>query len=136
MNIACQRICCEGIRRRHPCAVWYLAGDRRLGPRAEAVLNDPDFTLIIPAIVLAEIKDLAHKGRFAQTLSDVLAVIGSDVRCRVHPIDLDVVTATPTQLDIHDSLIVGVALVQSMPVDGVLTCDQAIVRANLVPTVW
>ncbi len=47
-----------------------------------------------------------------------------------------VVTATPAQLDIHDSLIVGVALVQPMPVDGVLTCDQAIIRANLVPTAW
>lgn len=53
--------------------VWYLTGDRRLGPQAEAVLNDPDVTLIIPAIVLAEIKDLAHKERFAQTLDDVLA---------------------------------------------------------------
>ncbi len=116
--------------------VWYLTGDRRLGSQAEAVLNDPDVTLIIPVIVLAEIKDLAHKGRFAQTLVDVLAVIGSDARCHVYPIDLDVVNATPTHLDIHDSLIVGVALVQSDPVDGVLTCDQAIVRANLVPTVW
>lgn len=116
--------------------VWYLAGDHRLGFQAEAVLNDSSVTLIIPAIVLAEIKDLAHKGRFAQTFEDVLAVVGSDMRCWVYPIDLDVVTAAPTQLDIHDSLIVGVALAQPSPVDGVLTCDQAIVRANLVPTVW
>jgi PIN domain nuclease of toxin-antitoxin system len=116
--------------------VWYLTGDRRLGSQAEAVLNDPDVTLIIPAIVLAEIKDLAHKGRFAQTLADVLAVIGSDARCRVYPIDLDVVNVTPVQLDIHDSLIVGVALVQPDPVDGVLTCDRAIISANLVSVVW
>lgn len=116
--------------------VWYLSGDRRLGSQAEAILNDPSVTLIIPAIVRAEIKDLAHKGRFTQTIEDVLAVIGSDVRCWVYPIDLDVVTAAPAQLDIHDSLIVGVALAQPSPVDGVLTCDQAIVRANLVPIVW
>lgn len=116
--------------------VWYLTGDRRLGSQAEAVLNDPDVTLIIPAIVLAEIKDLAHKGRFAQTLGDVLAVIGSDARCRVYPIDLDVVNATPVQLDIHGSLIAGVALVQPDPVDGVLTCDRAIISANLVSVVW
>lgn len=116
--------------------VWYLTNDRRLGAQAAAVLNDSGVTLIIPAIVLAEIKDLARKGRFAQTLDDVLAVIESDQRCVVHPITLEVVRAAPTQLDIHDSLIVGVALVQAYAVDGVLTCDQAISNSGLVPVVW
>jgi PIN domain nuclease of toxin-antitoxin system len=32
--------------------VWYLTNDRRLGAQADAVLNDPGVTLIIPAIVL------------------------------------------------------------------------------------
>lgn len=116
--------------------VWYLTNDRRLGLQTEVVLNDPGVTLIIPAIVLAEIKDLARKGRFAQKLEDVLAVIESDPRCLVHPIDLEVVRAAPMQLDIHDSLIVGVALVQASAVDGVLTCDQAITSSGLVPVVW
>lgn len=116
--------------------VWYLANDRRLGLQAEAVLNDPGVTLIIPAIVLAEIKDLARKGRFAQTLDDVLAVIASDPRCLVYPIDLEVVRAAPVQLDIHDSLIVAVAVVQASAVDGVLTCDLAITNSGFVPVVW
>ena len=118
--------------------VWYLADDPRLGSRADAIFGDPDVILVIPAIVLAEIKDLAHKGRFAQTLEDVLAVIGSDPRCLVHPIDLDVVTKAPVLLDIHDSLVVGVALAlaQTMPVDGVITRDQAIVDSGLVPVIW
>lgn len=116
--------------------VWYLTNDRRLGAQAEAVLNDSGVTLIIPAIVLAEIKDLARKGRFVKTLDDVLAVIESDPRCLVHPIDLGVIRAAPMQLDIHDSLIVGVALAQTSAVDGVLTCDQAITNAGLVSVVW
>ena len=116
--------------------VWYLADDPRLGAQAEAVLNDPEVTLIIPAIALAEIKDLANKGRFAHTLEDVLTVIGTNTRCLVWPINLNVVRAAPLQLDIHDSLIVGVALVQPVPIDGLLTCDQAITEAGLVSVVW
>ena len=116
--------------------VWYLTNDRRLGLQAEVVLNDPGARLIIPTIVLAEIKDLTRKGRFAQTLDDVLAVIESDQRCLVYPIGLEVIRAAPMQLDIHDSLIVGVALVQASAVDGVLTCDQAITNSGLVPVVW
>lgn len=115
--------------------VWYLVGDSRLGRQAETAFNDPGSVLIIPTIVLAEIQNLAYKGRFSQTLSEVLAVINSDARCWVYPIDLQVVTVAPMQLDIHDSLIVGVALVQT-EVEGILTCDQAITQANLVPVVW
>lgn len=116
--------------------VWYLTNDRRLGLQAEAVLNDPGARLIIPTIVLAEIKDLARKGRFTQTLADVLAVIEFDQRCLVYPVNLEVIRAAPMQLDIHDSLIVGVALVQADAVNGVLTCDQAITSSGLVPVVW
>lgn len=46
---------------------------------------------------------------------------------------LDVIRAAPMQLDIHDSLNVGVALVQGSIVDGVLTCDQAITSSEFVP---
>jgi PIN domain nuclease of toxin-antitoxin system len=42
---------------------WYLDDDPRLGSQAELVLDNDDVRLIIPAIVLAEIKYLAHKNR-------------------------------------------------------------------------
>lgn len=116
--------------------VWFLARDSRLSERARTVLQDPAVRLIIPAIVLAEIKYLSSKGRFAQTLDDVLRVIATDPRCLVHPIDLSVVRHAPPTLDIHDGLIVGAALAQPVPVDGVLTCDEAITTAGLVPVVW
>lgn len=50
--------------------VWFLARDARLSERARTVLQDPAVRLIIPAIVLAEIKYLGSKGRFAQTLDE------------------------------------------------------------------
>jgi len=116
--------------------VWYLDNDPRLGTHAEAILDDTTIRLIIPVIVLAEIKYLSHKGRFGQTLDEVLQVINRDPRCTIYPVDLSVVNKAPLDLNIHDSLIVDTALVQQEIVTGVLTQDEAIVSSGLVPTVW
>jgi predicted nucleic acid-binding protein len=97
---------------------------------------DANVCLIIPVIVLAEIKYLARKDRLARTLDEVLQVINRDPRCTIYPIDLSVVNKAPLGLDIHDSLIVGTALVQREAVDGVLPRDGAIVSSGLVPTFW
>jgi len=115
---------------------WYLDDDPRLGSQAEAVLDNADVRVIIPAIVLAEIKYLAHKGRLAPTLDEVLRVIGSDRRCTIYPIDLSVINEAPPGLDIHDSLIVGTALVQREAITGILTRDETITSSRLVPTLW
>lgn len=116
--------------------VWFLSQDSRLSEKARSILRDPTVRLIIPAIVLAEIKYLSSRSRFLQTLDDVLRVISTDSRCLVYPIDLNVVRQTPPALDIHDSLIVGTALAQPVAVDGILTCDEAITASGLVPVVW
>jgi PIN domain nuclease of toxin-antitoxin system len=115
---------------------WYLDDDPRLGSQAEAVLDNADVRLIIPAIVLAEIKYLAHKGRLAQTLDEVLRVINSDRRCTIYPVDLSVISKAPLGLNIHDSLIVGTALVQREAITGILTQDETITSSKLVPTLW
>ena len=115
---------------------WFISRDRQLGRRARAVLRDPSVRIIVPAIVLAEIKYLVHKGRLAQTLDDVLRVINSDPRCIIYPVDLSVILAAPVDLDIYESLIVGTALVQREIVDGILTRNKAIIASGLVPTVW
>jgi predicted nucleic acid-binding protein len=116
--------------------LWFIGRDPRLGDKARAILRNPDVRLIIPTIVLAEIKYLAHKGRVAHTLNDVLRVLNLDPRCLIYPADMSVVTVAPPGLDIHDSLIVGTALVQRDAVDGLLTRDEAIIASGLVPTVW
>lgn len=116
--------------------VWFLSRSPRLSGTVLAILRDPAVRLIIPAIVLAEIKYLSGRGRFAQTLDDVLRVTSTDPRCVLSPIDLNVIQHAPASLDIHDGLIVGTALAQPMPVDGILTCDEAITKSGLVPVVW
>ncbi len=116
--------------------VWFIGRDQRLSDAARAILLDPNVRIIISVIVLVEIKYLSHKGRFAQTLDEVLQVIDRDSRCIICPIDLNVVSKAPLDLDIHDSLIIGTALVQPEPVTGVLTRDDVITSSGLVPIVW
>jgi PIN domain nuclease of toxin-antitoxin system len=116
--------------------VWFLADDRRLSNRVIAILEDEETRLVIPTIVLAEVKHLSYRGRFPQTLEDVLAVINANGRCTIYPADLQVVQNAPVGLDIHDSLIVGTALVQAVPVDGILTKDRSITASSTVPAVW
>jgi len=115
---------------------WFVSRDRRLGAKARTILRDPNVRLIVPAIVLAEIKYLAHRGRLTKSSDEVLRVIGSDPRCTIYPIDLSVVSKAPLGLDIHDSLIVGTALVQRKAITGILTRDEAITSSGLVPTLW
>ena len=115
---------------------WFVSRDLRLSAKARTVLRDPNVRLIIPAIVLAEIKHLAHKGRLTQSLDEVLRVINSDPRCTIYPVDLSVIIKAPLGLDIHDSLIVGTALVQREAITGILTRDEAITSSGLVPTLW
>ncbi len=85
---------------------------------------------------MAEIKYLAHKDRLTPTLDEVLRVINSDRRCTIYPVDLSVISKAPLGLDIHDSLIVGTALVQREAITGILTRDEAITSSKLVPTLW
>jgi hypothetical protein len=70
------------------------------------------------------------------TRERVLTVIEADGRCVIRTIDLEIIRAMPMELDIHDALIVGAALTHVTPVDSVLTCDQDIIRAGLVPVIW
>lgn len=116
--------------------VWFLSRDHRLSDTVAAIMRDPDVQLIVPAIVLAEVKHLGYRGRFEQTLENVLAVLSDDPRCIVQVIDLAVVRASPASLEIHDSLIVGTALVQPDGVEGILTRDVAISASGLVPAIW
>jgi PIN domain nuclease of toxin-antitoxin system len=52
--------------------VWFLEKSPKLGKKARKALMDSDSSLIIPTIVLAEIKFLFAKNRFSTTLSKFL----------------------------------------------------------------
>lgn len=119
--------------------VWYLTDDPRLGKKARQILDTDGNQLILPAIVLAEVRHIADRKRVPISFPDILAIITTDPRCIVYPIDMLTVFYLPMGLNIHDSLIVATAMVcQDLLKQEIhiLTKDEAIEKSGLIPTVW
>ncbi len=122
--------------------IWYLEGNSRLGSAATVVMNDSSSEMVLPIIALAEAVDIVAKGRTAiPSVSDLLGDITGDSRIEIHSLTFDVLeqslTATAVP-EIHDRLIVATALrLQSLGHQtALLTKDNQIVAAALVPVVW
>jgi predicted nucleic acid-binding protein len=95
--------------------------------------------LVIPSIVLAELKHLAERGRVEMTLGTVIAAIRSDTRASVYPLDERVVELMPSGLEIHDAIICATALIyRNLFAEEVrvVTRDEGIARAGIVETLW
>ena len=120
--------------------VWFLEQSPKLGKNAKSVFFDDDSTLIIPTIVLAEIKFLFGKKRFSTSLEEVFTVIENDPRCIVQPMDIDVVSMLPIKLEIHDAIITATALLfKGNPYFEdveIITKDEEILKSKLVKTIW
>lgn len=122
----------------HP-VVWFLEGNPRLGANAKDVLSNPQTHLVIPTIVLAEIHFLYARHRIKVDVRAVLTSITSATNCIVYPLDQTVVNLLPTNLEIHDAIIVATALVFRDVLGeqvAIITKDREIAASGLVPTVW
>lgn len=122
--------------------IWFLEGSPKLGIDALAVLSNSGSDLVLPMIALAEAIDIVAKGRtklpdVTSLLNDVLA----DHRIELLPLSLAILqqslfaTAVP---EMHDRLIVATAmwLKQLGHQVAILTKDQSILDAALIPVVW
>ena len=118
--------------------LWFFEGNSRLSAKARSVMESPDSSLVVPAIVLAEIAYLFGRRRIDIGLSAVLAHIAETENCTIYPLDEVVAKRLPLDLDIHDGLIVATALVfrdvLGMPA-AVVTKDQEITQSGIIETV-
>jgi PIN domain nuclease of toxin-antitoxin system len=122
--------------------IWFLEGNPRLGAAALAILANSDSDLVLPAIALAEAVWIVERGKTsipsAQVLLDVVKVDG---RVVTYPLDQAVIEQTIKLLminEMHDRQIVATALFlrdQGKNV-SLLTCDQNITVAQVVPIIW
>ena len=122
----------------HP-LIWLLGDNARLSHAARAVFDASDARVIIPTIVLAEIKHLFARGRIAVNLESVLAHVAGGSNCTIYPLNETVVARLPTTLDIHDAVIVATALVHQDNMGeavALITRDAAITASGLVDIVW
>jgi len=119
--------------------VWYIIGDTRLGQNALLALRDPSQRLVIPTIVLAEIRYISARHRIPLTFEEAVRRIRSVLRGEIAPLDEEIIEAMPTMLEIHDAIICATALVYSRRLRDsavVITRDEAITRSGLVQVVW
>jgi PIN domain nuclease of toxin-antitoxin system len=118
---------------------WYVDNDPRLSKAADAAIQDPVADIVIPTIALVEIRYLHAKGRIQSSPAMIEQKIISARKCKVHPLDEDVVSLIPTGLDIHDSIIVATAMVYRDILHQptrLITKDGAIARSGLIQTLW
>lgn len=119
--------------------VWFLEANPRLSSAARQALVDPSTKLVVPTIVLAEVAFLYPRKRIAVGLQAVLARLTTTPNCVVYPLDHLVVERLPSQLDIHDAIIVATGLVFRDLLGestAVITKDAQITNSGLVQVVW
>lgn len=122
--------------------VWYLEGNPRLGQDAKMVIDDPRSELVLPIIALAEAAYIIERGRTSiPDVQSLLKAVLADPRLEIYPLNWEVfqqtltVTAVP---EMHDRQIVATALRLCTlgHIASILTKDDTIVAAGLVPITW
>lgn len=119
--------------------VWFFEDSNELGRDALNVLNSKNVKLIIPTIVLAEIFYLSQRRKITPSFEDIFQVIEQDDRCIIYPLDINVLRLLPENLNIHDGIICGTALVYREVLKEevrLITRDKEIIDSDIVDTLW
>ena len=75
------------------------------------VFEDSNTFLIVPSIVLVELKYIAAKGRISSSILDKTYNLLKAGNCMLYPLDLKLIDFIPTELNIHDGIIFATAYV-------------------------
>jgi PIN domain nuclease of toxin-antitoxin system len=118
--------------------VWYFTEDPRLSKNAFEAFEGTikEGTVVVPAVVLAEIMYIAKRGRITLTFEETLKKIEEYENFSVAPLDTDILKTADrieTDMEMHDKLIVATALYYEAKL---ITRDEQIRKAGIVPVVW
>jgi len=116
--------------------VWFLEKNPRLSEKAKDALTNKSSQIILPTIVLVEVIFLYAKKRTSVNLFTILSEVANSSNCLVYPLDEEVVLRIPTNIDIHDAIIIATGLVfkDLMGYEvAIVTKDEAIKRTKSNP---
>jgi len=122
----------------HP-LIWHLLHSKRLSAKAAAIFSAADAgqdVIYVPTIVLGELMYIAESAQIRLKFTEVLKQIKSGDNYVTVPLDLPTIEAAAeisARLEMHDRLIVATAKVLNI---SLITRDEAITVAGLVPVVW
>lgn len=118
--------------------VWYFTEDARLSKKAFDAFEGTvkSGTVIVPAVVLAEIMFIAKKGRVTLTFEETLKKIERYENFDIAPLDAEILTIADkieADLEMHDKLIVATALYYEA---ALITKDELVSKSGVVSTIW
>ena len=113
---------------------WFLSGDKRLPNRTRSQIETAS-RVFIPTIVLLELFYLIEKKNVGDKFTLVLQRLRTDERFTIVSLDIatvQVVTELPSNLEIHDRVILASAKILGVPI---VTKDQ-IIQQHFKNTMW
>lgn len=114
--------------------VWHV-----VSPRVQAILDDPASRLVIPAIVLVEVKYLYAAKRIKTNFADLVQRLNRLTNCSICLLDEEVAEFVPENLYIHDAIIVATALVYRNVLGhqvSLITKDRMVGDSKLIDVLW
>jgi len=93
-------------------------------------------TIIVPAVVLAEIMFIAKKGKISLTFTETLNKIEEYENFEIAPLDIDVLKIADkikANIEMHDRLIIATAIYFDATL---ITKDEQIEKSGIVSTIW
>lgn len=120
--------------------LWFLSGDKRLGERAKALMDDASTALLIPTVVLVEALGVIERGRSAVT-PDELRTVTTHPRVKILPLHQSIVwncTQVHFTRDLFDRMIVASTMYAERRHGKValLTRDEVISASDFLTTIW
>lgn len=118
--------------------IWYFTENPRLSKKALKAFEQTkeEGSIIVPALVLAEVMFIARKGRTTLTFEQTLAKMEEYENFEAAPLDVNILKVADTievDLEMHDKLIVATALYLDIPL---ITRDEQIKQSGVVTTIW
>jgi PIN domain nuclease of toxin-antitoxin system len=118
---------------------WWLESNPKLSLIAKATLSRLDLTLLVPTMVLVEIKYMGAKLGITEYLATEFARLREACDVLILPLSEDVISRVSTNLNIHDAIIVASALAYNARTGETvqaITRDVRIAACGLVECVW
>ena len=119
--------------------VWYFDENPFLPKTVVEIWDSKDAILVIPTVVLAEIRYLFFKKKIKVSFQQGVNYIEEDARCKIHPFDFMCVEVLDERLNLHDAMIVATGVVYKKYVDSltrIITKDEKIKNIKLIETIW
>ncbi len=122
----------------HP-LVWYFERNKALSKKAESVFDSGELHIVIPSLVMVEVKFLIKRKRIKIVFDEINNVIANDPKFTIYPLDVQIVEKAPLNLNIHDAIICATALVYKDVLNEdvcLITKDSEIKDSQLVEICW